>query len=97
MFCHTFGYRDDAVWCQLRRAYHSTPKMTLLYLSSRRPIYDASSAPLAPSRATQAATSTTGLKPDLIGTVHAVEIAQYVTEMFRRTLSDSSRAEPAMS
>jgi hypothetical protein len=38
----------------------------------------------------RAATSTTGLKPDLTSTVHALEIAQHVMEMFRRTLSDTS-------
>jgi hypothetical protein len=41
----------------------------------------------------RAATSTTRLKPDLSSTVHALEIAQHVMEMFRRTLSDTSGAE----
>jgi hypothetical protein len=38
----------------------------------------------------RAATSTIGLKPDLTSTLHALEVAQHVLEMFRRTLSDTS-------
>jgi hypothetical protein len=34
--------------------------------------------------------STIGLKPDLTSTLHALQVAQHVLEMFRRTLSDTS-------
>ena len=49
------------------------------------------SLPAPASRASpKAATSTIGLKPDLTSTLHALQVAQHVLEMFRRTLSDTS-------
>ena len=38
----------------------------------------------------RAAASTTALKPDLNSTLQALQVAQHVMEMFRRTLSDAS-------
>ena len=39
----------------------------------------------------RAATSSAfGVKPDLTSTLHALQVAQHVLEMFRRTLSDTS-------
>ena len=40
------------------------------------------------------ATSTIGLKPDLTSTLHALQVAQHVLEMFRRTLSNTSDTAP---
>jgi integrase len=74
---------------------HSTPKMTLLYAEItqtdlQREFHLARSQPrhlLPPPRA---ATSAIGLKPDLTSTLHVLQVAQHVMEMFRRTLAQTS-------
>ena len=74
---------------------HSTPKMTLLYseftqTDLQREFRTARSQPrhlVPPPRAT---TSSLGLKPDLTSTLQALQVAQHVMEMFRRTLSDAN-------
>jgi hypothetical protein len=74
---------------------HSSPEMTLLYAEFtqtdvQREFRAARSQPrhlVPPARTT---TSTIGLKPDLTSTLHALQVAQHVMEMFRRTLSDTS-------
>ncbi len=80
---------------------HSTPKMSLLYseftqTDLQREFRAARSQPwhlLPPPRA---ATSTIGLKPDLASTMHALQVAQHVLEIFRRTLSDTGDAASAV-
>ena len=77
---------------------HSTPKMTLLYseftqTDLQREFRAARSQPRHLVPPPKAATSTIGLKPDLTSTLHALQVAQHVMEMFRRTLSDTSGAE----
>ncbi|HEY3627135.1 MAG TPA: site-specific integrase [Terracidiphilus sp.] len=74
---------------------HSTPKMTLLYseftqTDLQREFRAARSQPRHIAPSPTAATSTIGLKPDLTSTLHAIQVAQHVMEMFRRTLSDTS-------
>jgi len=80
---------------------HSTPKMTLLYseftqTDLQREFRAAHSQPRHLVPPPRAATSTIGLKPDLGSTLHALQVAQHVMEMFRRTLSDSSGAPSAV-
>ena len=70
---------------------HSTPKMTLLYseftqTDLQREFRDARSQPRHLVPPPRAATSTIGLKPDLTSTLQALQVAQHVMEMFRRTL-----------
>jgi hypothetical protein len=74
---------------------HSTPKMTLLYseftqTDLQREFRAALSQPRHLVPPPRAATSAIGLKPDLTSTVQALQVAQHVMEMFRRTLSDTS-------
>jgi hypothetical protein len=76
---------------------HTTPKMTLLYseftqTDLQREFRAALSQPRHLVPPPRAATSTIGLKPDLTSTLHAIQVAQHVMEMFRRTLSDTSGA-----
>jgi hypothetical protein len=73
---------------------HSTPKMTLLYseftqTDLQREFRVARSQPRHLVPPPRAATSSLGLKPDLSSTLHALQLAQHVLEMFRRTLSDA--------
>ena len=79
---------------------HSTPKMTLLYseftqTDLQREFRAARSQPRHLMPPPRAATSIIGLKPDLTSTLHALQVAQHVMEMFRRTLSDTSGAAAA--
>jgi site-specific recombinase XerD len=99
MFRHTFAtemMRSGVSFAALMNLLgHSTPKMTLLYseftqTDLQREFRAAGSQPRHLVPPARAATSTIGLKPDLTSTVHALEIAQHVMEMFRRTLSDTS-------
>ncbi len=74
---------------------HSTPKMTLLYAEFthtdlQREFRAARSQPRHLVPPPRTATSTIGLKPDLTSTLHALQVAQHVMKMFRRTLSDTS-------
>jgi integrase len=101
MFRHTFAtemLRSGVSFPALMKLLgHSTPKMTLLYAEFtptdlQREFRAARSQPrhlVPPPRTT---TSTIGLKPDLTSTLHALQVAQHVLEMFRRTLSDTSAA-----
>ena len=80
---------------------HSTPKMTLLYseftqTDLQREFRAARSQPRHLVPPPRSATSTIGLKPDLTSTLHALQVAQHVMEMFRRTLSDASGAGSAV-
>ena len=77
---------------------HSTPKMTLLYseftqTDLQREFRAARSQPRHLVPPPKAATSTIGLKPDLTSTLHALQVAQHVMEMFRRTLLGTSATE----
>ena len=79
---------------------HSTPKMTLLYseftqTDLQREFRAARSQPRHLVPPPRAATSTIGLKPDLASTLHALQVAQHVMEMFRRTLCDTHGAASA--
>jgi integrase len=105
MFRHTFAtemLRSGVSFPALMNLLgHSTPKMTLLYAEFtqtdlQREFRAARSQPrhLAPPPRT--ATSTIGLKPDLTSTLHALQVAQHVLEMFRRTMSDTSGASPVL-
>ena len=65
-------------------------------LSSHRPTYNESSAPLAPSPGISCPSQNRnddaiGRNPDLTSTLHALQVTQHVLEMFRRTLSDQQR------
>jgi hypothetical protein len=72
---------------------HSAPKMTKLYAEFtqtdlQREFRAARAQPrhlVPPPRVTSIA-----LKPDLTSTLHALQVAQHVMEMFRRTLSETS-------
>ena len=72
---------------------HSSPEMTMLYTEFtqtdlQREFRAARSQPrhlLPPPRT--ATTTSTGLTADLTSTLHALQVAQHVLEMFRRTLS----------
>jgi site-specific recombinase XerD len=99
MFRHTFAtemLRSGVSFPALMNLLgHSTPKMTLLYAEFtqtdlQREFRAARSQPRHLVPPPRAATSTIGLKPDMTSTVHALEIARHVMEMFRRTLSDTS-------
>ena len=102
MFRHTFAtemMRSGVSFAALMNLLgHSTPKMTLLYseftqTDLQREFRAARSQPRHLVPPPKAATSTIGLKPDLTSTLHALQVAQHVMEMFRRTLSDTSGAE----
>jgi hypothetical protein len=78
---------------------HSTPKMTLLYseftqTDLQREFRAARSQPRHLVPPPKDATSAIGLKPDLTSTLHALQVAQHVLEMFRRTLSNTNDAAP---
>ena len=99
MFRHTFAtemLRSGVSFPALMKLLgRSSPKMTLLYAEFtqtdvQREFRAARSQPrhLVPPPTT--ATSAIGLKPDLTSTLHALQVAQHVMEMFRRTLSDTS-------
>jgi integrase len=99
MFRHTFAtemMRSGVSFPALMNLLgHSTPKMTLLYseftqTDLQREFRAARSQPRHIAPSPTAATSTIGLKPDLTSTLHAIQVAQHVMEMFRRTLSDTS-------
>jgi integrase len=99
MFRHTFAtemLRSGVSFPALMKLLgHSTPKMTLLYseftqTDLQREFRDARSQPRHLVPPPRAATSTIGLKPDLTSTLHALQVAQHVLEMFRRSLSDTS-------
>lgn len=101
MFRHTFAtemMRSGVSFPALMNLLgHSTPKMTLLYseftqTDLQREFRAALSQPRHLAPPPRAATSTIGLKPDLTSTLHAIQVAQHVMEMFRRTLSDTSGA-----
>lgn len=102
MFRHTFAtemMRSGVSFAALMNLLgHSTPKMTLLYseftqTDLQREFRAARSQPRHLVPPPKAATSTIGLKPDLTSTLHALQVAQHVMKMFRRTLSDTSGAE----
>jgi len=102
MFRHTFAtemMRSGVSFAALMNLLgHSTPKMTLLYseftqTDLQREFRAARSQPRHLVPPPRAATSTIGLKPDLTSTLHALQVAQHVLEMFRRTQSDTSGAE----
>ena len=102
MFRHTFAtemMRSGVSFAALMNLLgHSTPKMTLLYseftqTDLQREFRAARSQPRHLVPPPKAATSTIGLKPDLTSTLHALQVAQHVMEMFRRTLPDTSGAE----
>jgi integrase len=102
MFRHTFAtemMRSGVSFAALMNLLgHSTPKMTLLYseftqTDLQREFRAARSQPRHLMPPPKAATSTIGLKPDLTSTLHALQVAQHVLEMFRRTQSDTSGAE----
>jgi integrase len=104
MFRHTFAtemMRSGVSFPALMNLLgHSTPKMTLLYseftqTDLQREFRAARSQPRHLVPPPRAATSTIGLKPDLASTLHALQLAQHVMEMFRRTLSDTSGAASA--
>jgi integrase/recombinase XerD len=101
MFRHTFAtemLRSGVSFPALMKLLgHSTPKMTLLYAEFtptdlQREFRAARSQPRHLVPPPRTATSTIGLKPDLTSTLHALQVAQHVLEMFRRTLSDTSAA-----
>jgi len=101
MFRHTFAtemMRSGVSFPALMNLLgHSTPKMTLLYseftqTDLQREFRAALSQPRHLAPPPRAATATIGLKPDLTSTLHAIQVAQHVMEMFRRTLSDTSGA-----
>jgi integrase len=98
MFRHTFatemlrsGFSFPALMNLLG---HSTPKMTMLYAEFtqtdlQREFRAARAHPrhlVPPPRVT----TSIALKPDLASTLHALQVAQHVMEMFRRTLSETS-------
>lgn len=102
MFRHTFAtemMRSGVSFAALMNLLgHSTPKMTLLYseftqTDLQREFRAARSQPRHLVPPPKATTATIGLKPDLTSTLHALQVAQHVMEMFRRTLSDTSSAE----
>ena len=102
MFRHTFAtemMRSGVSFAALMNLLgHSTPKMTLLYseftqTDLQREFRAARSQPRHLVPPPKAATSTIGLKPDLTSTLHALQVAQHVMEMFRRTLPGTSGAE----
>jgi site-specific recombinase XerD len=102
MFRHTFAtemMRSGVSFAALMNLLgHSTPKMTLLYseftqTDLQREFRAARSQPRHLVPPPKAATSTIGLKPDLTSTLHALQVAQHVMEMFRRTLPGTSAAE----
>jgi site-specific recombinase XerD len=102
MFRHTFAtemMRSGVSFAALMNLLgHSTPKMTLLYseftqTDLQREFRAARSQPRHLVPPPKAATSTIGLKPDLTSSLLALQVAQHVMEMFRRTLSDTSGAE----
>jgi integrase len=99
MFRHTFAtemLRSGVSFPALMNLLgHSTPKMTLLYAEFtqtdlQREFRAARSQPRHLVPPPRAATSTIGLKPDLTSTLQALQVAQHVLEMFRRTLSNTS-------
>jgi integrase len=99
MFRHTFAtemLRSGVSFPALMNLLgHSTPKMTLLYAEFtqtdlQREFRAALSQPRHLVPPPRAATSTIGLKPDLTSTLQALQVAQHVLEMFRRTLSNTS-------
>jgi integrase len=99
MFRHTFAtemLRSGVSFPALMNLLgHATPKMTLLYAEFtqtdvQREFRAARSEPRHLVPPPRTATSTIGLKPDLTSTLHALQVAQHVLEMFRRTLSDTS-------
>lgn len=104
MFRHTFAtvmMRSGVTFPALMNLLgHSTPKMTLLYseftqTDLQREFRAARSQPrhlVPPPRAA----ASTALKPDLNSTLQALQLAQHVMEMFRRTLSDASGAGSAV-
>jgi integrase len=98
MFRHTFAtemLRSGVSFPALMNLLgHSTPKMTMLYAEFtqtdlQREFRAARSQPrhLAPA---PRVTTSIALKPDLPSTLHALQVAQHVMEMFRRTLSETS-------
>jgi site-specific recombinase XerD len=102
MFRHTFAtemMRSGVSFAALMNLLgHSTPKMTLLYseftqTDLQREFRAARSQPRHLVPPPKAATSTIGLKPDLTSTLHALQVAQHVMEMFRRTLLGTSATE----
>ena len=98
MFRHTFAtemLRSGVSFPALMNLLgHSTPKMTMLYAEFtqtdlQREFRAARSQPrhlVPPPRVT----TSIALKPDLTSTLHALQVAQHVMEMFRRTLSETS-------
>ena len=105
MFRHTFAtemMRSGVSFPALMNLLgHSTPKMTLLYseftqTDLQREFRAARSHPRHLAPPPRAATSTIGLKPDLASTLHALQVAQHVLEMFRRTLPDTSDSLPIL-
>ena len=102
MFRHTFAtemMRSGVSFAALMNLLgHSKPKMTLLYseftqTDLQREFRAARSQPRHLVPPPKAATSSIGLKPDLTSTLHALQVAQHVMEMFRRTLPDTSGVE----
>jgi len=99
MFRHTFAtemLRSGVSFQALMKLLgHSSPEMTMLYAEFtqtdlQREFRAARSQPrhlLPPPKA--ATTTSMGLTADLASTLHALQVAQHVLEMFRRTLSDT--------
>ena len=106
MFRHTFAtemQRSGVSFPALMNLLgHSSPEMTLLYdeftqTDLQREFRTARSQPRHLMPPPRTATSAIGLKPDLTSTLHALQVAQHVLEMFRRTLSGtSSDASPVL-
>jgi integrase len=99
MFRHTFAtemLRSGVSFPALMNLLgHSTPKMTLLYAEFtqtdlQREFRAARAQPRHLVPPPKTATSTIGLTPDLTSTLHALQVAQHVMEMFRRTLPNNS-------
>jgi site-specific recombinase XerD len=105
MFRHTFAtemQRSGVSFPALMNLLgHSTPKMTILYADFtqtdlQRDFHAARSQPRHLVPPPRAATSPIGLKPDLTSTLQALQVAQHVLEMFRRTQSDTHGAASAV-
>ena len=101
MFRHTFATEmmrsGVSLPALMKLLGHSTPEMTLLYseftqTDLQREFRAARSQPRHLAPPPRAATSTIGLKPDLTSALQALQVAQHVLEMFRRTLSDTNGA-----
>ena len=106
MFRHTYATEmlrsGVSLQALMKLLGHSTAKMTLLYteftqadLQREWSIARAHPRHLAPPPRA-AASSTIGFHADLASVTHALQVAQHVLEMFRRTLPDNSGSLPVL-